>query len=325
MGCSEASPLLAAMAVVVEFRSAVRNRLDTYPDYHLPQEPPMPDSTERVVVVGVGLIGGSIALAARRRNLPTTVLGVTRSQAGSQRAIEAGVVEQATTDLAAAVSQADIVIACTPVAAVPSTLVAAAQICPAGALLTDAGSTKQGIVADVESQLASFPSAPSFVGSHPLAGDHRTGPESARADLLERRAVVVTPTEQTPPKALDRVSAFWESLGARVHPMTPAAHDAAVAQTSHLPHVVAAALAAATPADVLPLAASGWRDTSRVAAGSPSLWRDILMANREPVIKAVDAIDERMREFRQALASGDGDRIEQLLEQGRQRRDAVGD
>ena len=139
-------------------------------------------------------------------------------------------------------------------------------------------------------------SGPRFVGSHPLAGDHRTGPEHARADLFEGRTVVVTPTEHTRPAAVTEVSGFWQSLGANVTTMTPAKHDAALAMTSHLPHLVAVALAAATPAEFLPLTASGWRDTTRIAGGDPKLWQPIFAANREHVLDALDMMSQTLGE-----------------------------
>lgn len=283
----------------------------------------MPADFDRIAIIGVGLIGGSVALAARQRG--HAVKGFARSEASRQRALEAGVVAEATIDLAEAVADADLVLACTPVGQIAPSLIAAAGHCPAGAVLTDVGSTKQAIVRDVEAGLSQRPTGAAFVGSHPLAGDHRTGPEFARADLLAGRCVVVTPTDATLPGSADRVSEFWESLGADVTQMPAAAHDAALAQTSHLPHVVAAALAGTTPHEVLPLAATGWRDTTRVAAGASALWRDILMTNRPPLEASLSALADRLEAFRQALAAGDAAAVEQLLEQGRQSREAVGD
>lgn len=284
----------------------------------------MPALVDRLVVVGVGLIGGSIALAARL-GVAKDVIGVVRSEASRRRAIDSGAVEAATLDLGEAVASADLVVVCTPVADIATTIADAARACPQSALLTDAGSTKQAIVESVEAQLAGLKRSPAFVGSHPLAGDHRAGPESARAELLEGRTVVVTPSDATPSEITERAAAFWQALGAEVTLMSPAAHDAALARTSHLPHLLAAALAGATPADVLPLAAGGWRDTTRVAAGSPALWRDILLANRRHVLQSLADATDQLAAFREALATGDAAAIEQLLEQGRERRDAVGD
>ncbi|MEM6330776.1 MAG: prephenate dehydrogenase/arogenate dehydrogenase family protein [Planctomycetota bacterium] len=285
----------------------------------------MPAEHERLTVVGVGLIGGSIALAARRTGLWGEVVGVARSQASLRRAEASAVCNRMTTDLAEAAGGASLVVVCTPVGVIAPTLLQAAPACPPGALLTDAGSTKAGVVAAVESELSKLEAPPAFVGSHPLAGDHRTGPEHAREDLLTGRRVVITPTPQSLPAAVDRVSAFWRALGADVVQMAPAEHDTAVARTSHVPHVLAAALAQATPGSTLPLTGAGWQDTTRVAAGDPALWRDILLANREEVLAGLGPLLAVVDDYRQALSEGDGDRILQLLQQGKQQRDAVGD
>lgn len=232
--------------------------------------------------------------------------------------------DQVTTDLATAVSAADFVIVCTPVGTISQTLLRAAEACPAGAILTDAGSTKIEIVRDTESGLAKLASRAKFVGSHPLAGDHRTGPESARDDLLQGKRVVVTPTDASQPESVEGVCEFWEALGAKVTRMSPAEHDTVVARSSHLPHLVAAALAAATPPEAVDLAGAGWKDTTRVAAGDAALWRDILMTNQDEVTAALGAFEQQLADYRDALARGDGAHIQQLLEQGRQKRDAVG-
>ena len=286
----------------------------------------MPAVCKRLVVVGVGLIGGSIASAARQRGVASQVVGVVRSDRSRARAQACGVCDEVTTDLKEAANGADLVIACTPVAEIAATLQNAAACCSPQTILTDAGSTKAEIVQKIESALSAAPSQPpAFVGGHPLAGDHRTGPEAARADLFDGRVVVLTPTAGTQPAAKDRVSKFWRSLGAEVVEMSPADHDAALAKTSHLPHLASAAVAAATPGDLLRLVGSGWKDTTRVAAGDPTLWRDILVANKQEVLASLASLEETMADYRTAIASDDQDRLLELLEQGRQRRDAVGD
>lgn len=286
-----------------------------------PSTPRVMSSFGTVAIVGPGLMGGSIGLALKQEKLAKEVIGVVRSDASARRATDAGVVDQATTDLAKAAAKANILVVCTPVGQVAKTILRAARDCRPGTIITDAGSTKQRIVDQV---VAGLPSGMEFVGSHPLAGDHKTGPESARADLLADRVVVVTPTKRTTQATTDRVSQFWEALGARVVTMSPAEHDAAVAVTSHTPHAVAAALAAATPADLLELTGGGWRDTTRVAAGSPTLWRDILLDNRDEVARAIEAFEGRLAALKQAVADADGAAIEQQLQEGKLRRDALG-
>jgi len=204
----------------------------------------------------------------------------------------------------------------------------AAPVMRSGSLITDAGSTKEAIVAAVEAGWVDRGDGPQFVGSHPVAGDHRTGPTHARADLFDGRTVIVTPTRTTPPGAVERVSAFWRALGANITTMTPAEHDAALAATSHLPHLVAAALAVATPDRLLPLAASGWRDTTRIAGSDPALWRPIFATNRGPVLAALDNFQQSVGRLRDALERGDDRQLQELLEQAQRMKsdhDALGD
>ncbi len=189
-----------------------------------------------------------------------------------------------------------------------------------GGLITDVGSTKQSIV----EAITCTPAAASFVGSHPLAGSEKSGVEHARADLFEGKLVVITSDDKSPAAQVHATEKLWQALGARTMQMTPAEHDAALARTSHLPHIVAAALAAATPANLLPLAASGWRDTTRVASGGADLWRQILEENRQPVIKVLEEFAGDVQNWLAALRSGNGKMLEQLLLEGKQKRDALG-
>jgi len=283
---------------------------------------------DTVAIVGVGLIGGSIGLALRERKLARNIVGVGRRQVSLDAARKVGAIDHGVTNLAAGVAQAQLVIVCTPVDTIAERVIQSAAACPPGALVTDAGSTKETIVSTVDAGLANRRSGPRFVGSHPLAGDHRTGAEHARGDLFDARTVVVTPTNLTRPAAVTEISGFWESLGANVTQMTPAAHDAALAMTSHLPHLLATALAAATPHDLLPLAASGWRDTTRVAGGDPKLWQPIFAANRQHVLEALERLAHVVANLREALEHGDHETLTQILEAAaktKRDRDALGD
>lgn len=283
---------------------------------------------DTVAIVGVGLIGGSIGLALRERRLARKIIGVGRRQQSLDVARDIGAIDNGVTNLAAAVSQAQLIIVATPVDTIAERVMQASAACPAGALITDAGSTKEAIVAAIDAGLAPRRSGPRFVGSHPLAGDHRTGPQHSRADLFEDRIVVITPTEHTRPAAVTEVRGFWENLGAEVRSMSPAEHDSALAITSHLPHAVAVALAATTPKELLSLTAGGWRDTTRVAAGDPGLWQAIFTANRQFVIEAIVRLEKTFAGFRQSLESGDNESLMTLLElaaRRKQERDALGD
>ncbi len=275
-----------------------------------------------VAIVGVGLIGGSVGLALRRRNLAERVVGIGRSTASLRKAQRRGAVTSTTTRLEQGVADAQLVVVCTPVESIVEHVRAAARACPAGALITDAGSTKGQIASSLDGELGRDVS---FVGSHPLAGSEKKGPEFADDRLFEGRVVVITPTRRTRKESVQAVERFWKSLGARVVRMSPDAHDEAVAVTSHVPHVVASALAAATPEAQLPLVATGWLDSTRVAAGDVELWTQILIENRDSVLSALQRYEKGLASFRAALAKGDRKRLAALLRAGKERRDAVGD
>lgn len=274
-----------------------------------------------LTIVGVGLIGGSIGLAARRRGLAECVLGVGRQVSSLHRARELGAIDDVSTDLAAAVHRADVAVFCTPVDLIAPQVVEAGAGCGPGTLLTDAGSTKAAIVKAVEGRL---PPGVTFVGSHPLAGSEKRGPEHATADLFEGRVTVVTPTPATDRTAVERTCAFWQALGSQVRLMPPEQHDRALAITSHLPHLVASALAALLPDELRSLTATGFRDTTRVAGGDPGLWTAIFLQNRSAMIEAVGAMQQQLIEFKMALLSGNASAIDALLARGKRNRDALG-
>lgn len=280
-----------------------------------------------VAIIGVGLIGGSIGMALRRRKLVSKVVGIGRRASSLAKAKQVGAVDETTTDLARGVHEAELIIVATPVELVSEIVAQAAAACPACALITDAGSTKAEIVAHgtkLCSRRSLRDKGVAFVGSHPLAGSERAGPEAANADLFAGRTVVVTPVKQTLPHAVGEVRAFWELLGSQVHEMSPKAHDAAVGATSHVPHILASALAAATPEEALSLVAGGWLDTTRVAAGEAELWRQILASNRSNVIRSLNRVMAKIQAFRQALVQENDQELVQLLEAGKRIRDTVG-
>ncbi len=283
---------------------------------------------DTVAIVGVGLLGGSIGLALRERKLARRIIGVGRRQASLDVARRVGAIDQGVTNLANGVAEAQLIVIATPVDSIAERVVQAAAVCPATSLITDVGSTKEAIVAAVDAGLAGRRSGPRFVGSHPLAGDHRTGSEHARADLFEGRTVVVTPTELTRTAAVIEVIGFWQALGANVQKMSPAEHDDALALTSHVPHLAAVAMAAATPAELLHLTATGWRDTTRIAGGDPNLWMAILSANRQHVVDGLGKLEQTVGKLREALEQGDNECLLSILEAAAKRkrdRDALGD
>ena len=274
-----------------------------------------------LTIVGVGLIGGSIGLAAKRCKVVERVIGAGRRRASLDQALAIGAIHECSLDLVTAVRQADMAVFCTPVECIAGQILHSARDCAPGTLLTDAGSTKAEIVKSIEGQL---PKGILFVGSHPLAGSEKRGPEHADADLFEGRLTIVTRTPSTDPAALQRTVAFWQALGSRVKVMDPEEHDRAVALTSHLPHLLAAALSGILPPELHELVASGFRDTTRIAAGDPGLWTGIFAQNRLAVLNALKQLDNQLAQLRGALTVGNWSVIGDLLAQAKTVRDALG-
>ena len=276
---------------------------------------------ETLTVVGVGLIGGSIGLAARQRGICRSIVGVGRDPASLDKAKALGEVDWFTLDLAEGVRAADFVVICTPVDKIAYHVLQAAKASKLGALITDAGSTKANIVNDVEGHL---PAGIQFVGSHPLAGSEKRGPESASADLFEDRVAIVTKTARTDAAAIERVSAFWQALGSEVYLLDPETHDRALALTSHLPHLAASALAGIVPPQYRPFTATGFRDATRIASGDPGLWAAIFRQNALAMADALQRYADRLDEFRQAILDDDQATLIELLSNGKRVRDALG-
>jgi cyclohexadieny/prephenate dehydrogenase len=275
-----------------------------------------------LAIVGVGLIGGSIALAARRRGVAGRIVGIDRHAETLDHALRDGILDEAHADLTAA-AIADLVLFCTPVDGIAAQVIEAAAHCRPGTLLSDAGSTKAAILRDVSGRL---PPGIEFVGSHPLAGSEKHGPEHASAYLLEGRLVIVTPPGPgLTDNALSRIRDFWTALGARVQVMDADEHDRALALTSHLPHLLSSALAGILSPELYDLTAAGFRDTTRLAAGQPKLWSAIFRANQAHLLTALDRLEEQLRCFRDALLRDDRDALEALLQQGKNVRDDLRD
>jgi len=270
----------------------------------------------------VGLIGGSVGLALKSRRLAGRVVGVGRTAASLEEAQQRGIVDETTTDLAAGVAQADLVVVASAVSTIGPLLEAIDGVARPGTLLTDAGSTKGSIVARWERRRKRRHCR--FVGAHPIAGSHRRGPVAADAGLFEGRLTVVTPAKGTPEEDTSQVAEFWAALGSTVFLMPPKDHDRILAATSHAPHLIAAGLAAATPADVTRFTAGGWRDSTRIAAGDPGLWADILLDNAVEVTRALTRVRRISDRLVAALAAGDRKTLLDLLQRAKERRDAVG-
>ncbi len=277
----------------------------------------------KITIIGVGLLGGSIGLAARKNRVAKEIAGFVRSAKHISDCEKFGATDFATTDLLAAVSNSDLIIFCTPLAQM---LPLAKQFLPAlkrGAIVTDVGSVKAGVVRELESHVQK--SGAYFVGSHPMAGAEKTGVAVARANLFKNAVCVLTPTKKSNANAVRKLEQFWQSLGAHVLKLDAAQHDLLVSRSSHLPHVIAAALAnlvlnPANPKMQSQLCATGFRDTTRIASGSPEMWRDIALANRKNLSRAVDAFVSDLEKFQTALKSGDAKAVEKYFATAKQRR-----
>ncbi|MBL8850749.1 MAG: prephenate dehydrogenase/arogenate dehydrogenase family protein [Planctomycetaceae bacterium] len=272
-----------------------------------------------VAVVGVGLIGGSIGAAIKRHGVARTVIGVGRNRERLEAARRAGLIDRVGTD-GSQVADAELVVVCTPVDRIAADVVALAPHVRGGTVFTDAGSVKQSICTSLRGGL---PPGIGFIGSHPLAGSEKAGFEHADADLFVGRVCIVTPDDATPAGVRTRVRHFWERLGMQVAEMSPARHDAVLALTSHLPHAVAAALASLLDGPDTEFAASGFRDTTRIAAGDAELWAAIFCANREPLIEQLDRFELQVSKLRAAIAADDRERVIQLLHAAKQRRERL--
>lgn len=282
---------------------------------------------DTLTLIGVGLLGGSIGLAARQRGIARRILGFGRRRETLDLAGQCGAIDEGSTDLASVVRPAQLVIVCTPVETVADHVCQVLELLGPDGLVTDVGSTKAEIVSEVARRLASPAEAgrrSRFLGSHPLAGGERAGVQFAHPDLLEGRTVIVTPTGQELPQHRQAIREFWQALGARVVEQAPAEHDRIVAASSHVPHLAASALAAATSADALSFVGTGWLDTTRVAAGDVELWRQIFAANRTNVLRSLDEFMQVLAACRDALQRRDDEALVHWLQAGKRNRDAVG-
>jgi len=271
----------------------------------------------RLAVVGLGLIGSSIARGARTYGLAGTVVAIDRDAGVLERVRALGLADLATDDLALGVGGADLVILCVPVGAIGAVAAELGPHLKPGAILSDVGSVKAAVVNAVAPHLA--PANP-FVPAHPVAGTEYSGPDSGFATLFANRWCILTPPEGTDAAAVERVQAFWQGLGAIVETMSPEHHDLVLAITSHVPHLIAynivgtaADLEAVTESEVIKFSAGGFRDFTRIAASDPTMWRDIFLTNREAVLEMLGRFNEDLSALARAIRWGDGDALHALF------------
>lgn len=264
----------------------------------------------KLVIIGVGLIGGSFSLALKRAGLVQRVTGVGRSQANLDIALQLGVVDDICTDAALAVRDADMVLLAVPVGQMGAVMAAIAPVLPSHAVISDAGSTKQDVVALARQHLPQHLSR--FVPAHPIAGAEKSGADAALANLYHNKNLVITALPETATDAVELVRDLWLGCGARIREMTPAEHDGVFAAVSHLPHLLAFALVdeiAGKPnaEQCFQFAASGFRDSTRIASSSPEMWRDISLANRVALLDELQQYQQQLARLQQLLANADGE------------------
>lgn len=280
---------------------------------------------EKLVVCGVGLIGGSFALALRRAGVVRRIVGIGRSEASLKRARELGVIDEACADWATALDGADFVLLAPPVGQMDAVLAAMAPHLAAGTVVTDAGSTKRDVIEAIYRHLSAH--LPHVVPAHPIAGAEKSGVEAAFPELYRERKVVVTPLPENEPSAILRVREAWEACGAVIHEMPPQEHDRVFAAVSHLPHLLAFGLVhdlagRANAEQLFGFAASGFRDFTRIAGSHPEMWRDICIANRQALLAELDQYLAELAYLRALLLSADGERLEKLFAEARAARNA---
>jgi len=280
----------------------------------------------QLTICGVGLIGGSLALTARKHRLVERIVGLGRTQANLDVAIARGLIDHGTRDAAEAAEGADLVMLATPVMAFPATLAAMVPHLAPNAVVTDVGSVKGWVAHQLEPLLKS---SMSFVGVHPVAGRETTGAAAAEEALFVNRRVIITPSALSSAEALEKIEALWHATGARLERMPPAVHDAILARASHLPQIISSALACALADEMVEgrwaaaFGAGGLRDTTRIAASSPEMWRDICVTNKEALASTLKLFRHWFDRFEDAVAVSDEQALDHLFARGRRMRQRI--
>ena len=272
-----------------------------------------PGSFKRVALIGFGLIGGSIARAARVQGLAGEIVTTARSEKTRARVKELGIVDRVVETNVEAVKDADLVILCIPVGACGAVTAEIGPHLKPGAIVSDVGSVKGAVVREMAPYI---PAGVHFVPAHPVAGTEHSGPDSGFAELFVNRWCILTPVEGTDPAAVEKLQAFWEKIGANVAVMTPDHHDLVLAITSHLPHLIAytivgtaADMEKVTQGEVIKFSAGGFRDFTRIAASDPTMWRDVFLHNKDAVLEMLGTFNEDLAKLTRAIRRGDGEAL----------------
>jgi cyclohexadieny/prephenate dehydrogenase len=282
---------------------------------------------ERIALIGLGLIGSSLAHASKRGRLAGHIAGHAKSVATREAALRIGFVDSAYATAAEAVKDADLVILCVPVGACGAIASEIAPHMKPGAILTDVGSVKGAVLRDVGAHL---PKSVHFIPGHPIAGTEQSGPESGFAELFDARWCILTPPADADAAAVGKLRAFWEAVGSKVEIMTADHHDLVLAITSHLPHLIAfnivgtaAHLEEVTDSEVIKYSAGGFRDFTRIAASDPVMWRDVFLNNREAVLEMLGRFSEDLSVLQRAIRWGDGEQLEAMFSRAREIRRGI--
>lgn len=280
--------------------------------------PEPPSWLQRVAVLGVGLLGGSVGMALRRCGI--RVAGYNRHQASCRAAIEVGAIDEAFTDVGQACRGCDAIVIAAPVDKIAELAAIACDHCGPETLITDVGSTKAKIVDELNRR---FPQAlKQFVAAHPIAGSEKTGAANASETLLDGKAIIITPHEGAEEALLSRAEAFWRQTGGEIVWMSPDQHDRRLAAVSHVPHLIASLLARFPDQESLPLVGSGWRDMTRVAAGDPTMWTAICQHNRDAILSQLDRFGEELTQLREQIAAGQAEALNDWLHDAKRRKES---
>ena len=275
---------------------------------------------KRITIIGLGLIGGSLGLAIKEKRLAKEVVGVSRRRSTILRALSIGAVDSVTLDLKKGIKGSDLIILTAPVLKIIDITRRIAPYLKKGAIVTDAGSTKKDIVDKIEKILSV---GAYFIGSHPLAGSEKSGVIYADKDLFKGAYCILTKAARTSPGALNKIKRFWNRLGMEVEIMSPARHDKVVSRLSHLPHAASVGLSNACSKVDLHLAAGGFKDTTRIASGSPELWKDVFITNRKNIIKDIKLFKKELSKIEKALIRNDSRDLLRLFKKAKAVRDSV--
>lgn len=274
----------------------------------------------KIAIVGVGLMGGSIGKAVRNRHLAKEVIGVLRREISKHNALKYKACDRATLSLKKGVHDADLVIVALPVGKIAEKVLESAKYMKEGSIITDVGSAKKHVVEKIEKHINK---TTSFISSHPMAGSDRTGVLNADSEIFKNAPLIMTKTKNTDIKALIRLKKFWGSLGCRTFVLSPGEHDKVMSFASYLPHVVSFALALSQTKNSVKFGAGSLKDTTRVASSDPEIWRDIFLAAGPDVLKSIGVFSQNLQMLQRAIAKKDGKMIKKFLNRAKEIRDSI--